>query len=148
MCDAHHLISWLDGGATTVDNLALLCRRHHADLHAGRWHVTITNGIPKITRPNWASPPGACRPGRRPTERDKVPAPVLSGTTSACSDRPDGIPATPPAPNPWGHTHPPTPRTSRWKADEATLTAAVRFAVWGHRTPTEPATGPPSFATI
>ncbi|MDX2974702.1 HNH endonuclease signature motif containing protein, partial [Kribbella solani] len=102
MCDAHHLISWLDGGATTADNLALLCRRHHADLHAGRWHVTITNGIPKITRPNWASPPGACRPGRRPTERDKVPTPVLSGTTSACSDRPDGIPATPPAPNPWG----------------------------------------------
>ncbi|MBB5977858.1 HNH endonuclease signature motif containing protein [Kribbella solani] len=149
-CDAHHLISWLDGGATTVDNLALLCRRHHVDLHAGRWHVTITNGIPNVTRPNWATPPGACRPGQRLTQRDKVlsPPPLPSGTTSACPDRPDGIPATPPAPNPWGHTHPPIPRTSRWNADEATLTAAVRFAVWGHRTPTEPATGPPSFATI
>ncbi|MBB5976851.1 HNH endonuclease signature motif containing protein [Kribbella solani] len=228
-CDAHHLISWLDGGATTVDNLALLCRRHHVDLHAGRWHVTITNGIPNVTRPNWATPPGpgrprrrpvnrpswttppgadqlrgnrritspeaeGGRPRRRPTERDKVPTPVLSGTTPARPDQhalnqagvrthhPEGIPATPPAPDPWSHPDPPVPttppspdpsghldpsvpatpsapdpwshlvppvpRASRWKADEATLTAAVRFAVWGHRTRTEPATGPPSFATI
>ncbi|HZX08877.1 hypothetical protein, partial [Kribbella sp.] len=56
-------------------------------------------------------------------------------------------PFEPPA-NPWGDTNLPTPRTTRWKADEATLTAAARFAVWGTRTPSEPATGPPPFATL
>jgi len=27
-CDAHHLRSWLDGGATAIWNLVLVCRRH------------------------------------------------------------------------------------------------------------------------
>ncbi|MET9311990.1 DUF222 domain-containing protein [Kribbella sp. NPDC003505] len=56
MCDAHHLISWIDGGDTKVSNLALLCRRHHTDLHKGRWHITITNGEVHVTRPTWAEP--------------------------------------------------------------------------------------------
>lgn len=28
-CDAHHVRSWKQGGKTAVNNLALLCRRHH-----------------------------------------------------------------------------------------------------------------------
>lgn len=28
-CDAHHVIPWANGGPTTLDNLALLCGRHH-----------------------------------------------------------------------------------------------------------------------
>ena len=32
-CEAHHLIEWIDGGATDLDNLALVCRRHHTMLH-------------------------------------------------------------------------------------------------------------------
>ena len=28
-CDAHRLQHWGDGGATSLDNLVLLCRRHH-----------------------------------------------------------------------------------------------------------------------
>ena len=35
-CDVHHLISRQDGGPTTLDNLALLCRRHHVMWHQGR----------------------------------------------------------------------------------------------------------------
>ena len=35
-CDVHHLISREDGGPTTMDNLALLCRRHHVMWHQGR----------------------------------------------------------------------------------------------------------------
>ncbi len=35
-CDAHHLVHREDGGATTMDNLALLCRRHHVMWHQGR----------------------------------------------------------------------------------------------------------------
>lgn len=32
-CDAHHIIHWLDGGPTDLDNLVLLCHRHHQHLH-------------------------------------------------------------------------------------------------------------------
>jgi hypothetical protein len=32
-CDAHHLRHWVDGGATNLGNLRLLCRRHHRDAH-------------------------------------------------------------------------------------------------------------------
>ena len=35
-CDAHHLDHRADGGATTIDNLVLLCRRHHTQWHQGR----------------------------------------------------------------------------------------------------------------
>jgi len=32
-CDAHHLRHWSDGGGTSLDNLVLLCRRHHRAVH-------------------------------------------------------------------------------------------------------------------
>lgn len=32
-CDAHHKISWADGGPTDLDNLRLLCRTHHRRTH-------------------------------------------------------------------------------------------------------------------
>jgi len=35
-CDAHHLLHREDGGDTTLDNLVLLCRRHHVMWHQGR----------------------------------------------------------------------------------------------------------------
>jgi hypothetical protein len=38
-CDAHHLEHWADGGATSLDNLLLLCRRHHRAVHEGGFHV-------------------------------------------------------------------------------------------------------------
>jgi hypothetical protein len=34
-CDAHHIEHWADGGRTTLDNLVLLCRRHHTLVHDG-----------------------------------------------------------------------------------------------------------------
>jgi hypothetical protein len=34
-CDVHHLLARADGGPTTVDNLVLLCRRHHVLWHRG-----------------------------------------------------------------------------------------------------------------
>ena len=37
-CDAHHLRHWTyDHGPTDLDNLALLCRRHHVLVHEGGW---------------------------------------------------------------------------------------------------------------
>jgi len=38
-CDAHHIDHWADGGETTLDNLILLCRRHHRALHEGQFKV-------------------------------------------------------------------------------------------------------------
>jgi len=32
-CDAHHLHHWALGGATSVDTMVLLCRRHHTAIH-------------------------------------------------------------------------------------------------------------------
>ena len=32
-CDAHHVEHWADGGPTRLDNLVLLCRRHHRAVH-------------------------------------------------------------------------------------------------------------------
>ncbi len=36
-CDAHHVDHWADGGATRLDNLVLLCRRHHRAVHEGEF---------------------------------------------------------------------------------------------------------------
>ena len=33
--DAHHIQHWADGGPTNLDNLVLLCRRHHRAVHEG-----------------------------------------------------------------------------------------------------------------
>jgi hypothetical protein len=32
-CDAHHIVHWADGGPTSLENLRLLCRRHHREAH-------------------------------------------------------------------------------------------------------------------
>jgi Domain of unknown function (DUF222)/HNH endonuclease len=37
--DAHHLTHWLAGGATSLDNLVLLCRVHHRAVHDGGWQL-------------------------------------------------------------------------------------------------------------
>ena len=40
--DAHHIIHWVDGGATSLLNGALLCRRHHTLAHQKGWTATAT----------------------------------------------------------------------------------------------------------
>ena len=34
-CDGHHIEHWCNGGETRLDNLVLLCRRHHRLVHEG-----------------------------------------------------------------------------------------------------------------
>ncbi len=32
-CDGHHVVHWVDGGATNLENMVLLCKRHHRMVH-------------------------------------------------------------------------------------------------------------------
>jgi hypothetical protein len=36
-CDIHHLEEWRDGGSTSLENLILLCSKHHHLIHEGQW---------------------------------------------------------------------------------------------------------------
>lgn len=38
-CDGHHVVHWADGGPTDLENLVLLCRRHHRMVHEGGWKL-------------------------------------------------------------------------------------------------------------
>ena len=38
-CEAHHVLPWLQGGPTDVDNGILACAYHHHEVHAGRLRV-------------------------------------------------------------------------------------------------------------
>ena len=57
-CDAHHRVHWVDGGATSLDNLELRCRRHHRAVHEGRVRRpgTVT-GLTRVPRGPLSSPP-------------------------------------------------------------------------------------------
>ncbi|GAA3168453.1 HNH endonuclease signature motif containing protein [Blastococcus jejuensis] len=52
-CDVHHVLHWVDGGETCLENSALLCERHHTKVHhgftierddGGRWHTYRPDG--------------------------------------------------------------------------------------------------------
>ena len=40
---AHHVIRWLNGGPTELDNLILVCSFHHHTIHDGGWNVERHN---------------------------------------------------------------------------------------------------------
>ena len=48
--DAHHVVHWTDGGPTSLDNGALLCRVHHERVHHDGW-VMIRHGAGWIALP-------------------------------------------------------------------------------------------------
>lgn len=63
-CDGHHLVHWIDGGETNLQNCVLLCKRHHRMVHEGGWQLiktedqqivtiapTITFGSPRTPDP-------------------------------------------------------------------------------------------------
>ena len=56
-CDAHHILSWLDGGCTDRDNGVLLCEHHHHTVHADGWRVALArDGTPEFIPPRWIDP--------------------------------------------------------------------------------------------
>ncbi len=38
--EVHHIVQWIDGGLTDLDNLALLCDHHHHRVHEGKWTIS------------------------------------------------------------------------------------------------------------
>jgi hypothetical protein len=52
-CDAHHVVHWADGGPTAVQNLVLLCRRHHRKVHErDGFRLELLDGRPVFRRPD------------------------------------------------------------------------------------------------
>lgn len=52
-CDAHHVVHWADGGPTAIQNLLLLCRRHHRLIHRpGGFRLDLDDGRPAFFRPD------------------------------------------------------------------------------------------------
>jgi Domain of unknown function (DUF222)/HNH endonuclease len=54
--DAHHIVEWRHGGRTSLDNLVLLCRRHHSLIHRSEWEVRMVDGIPHFYPPAFIDP--------------------------------------------------------------------------------------------
>ncbi|GAA1598540.1 hypothetical protein GCM10009804_63860 [Kribbella hippodromi] len=105
-CDAHHIISWIDGGETKLTNLALLCKRCHRDLHRGHWNINITNGTVHVSRPTWATP------NPIPHNNAHPPSPTLRPTTTPHHVPTPQPPATRTAADPTPSTSPPGPGLS------------------------------------
>ena len=38
-CQAHHIVPWAQGGATTLDNMCLVCSRCHHQIHDEGWRI-------------------------------------------------------------------------------------------------------------
>ena len=56
-CDAHHITYWSHLGDTALDNLVLLCGRHHRLIHHSDWDVVIgADGHPVFHPPPWLHP--------------------------------------------------------------------------------------------
>jgi hypothetical protein len=84
LCDAHHLVAVDAGGATTLANLALVCRDHHHAIDDGGWQATLDadatmtfgrRGVSRTSQPRGRQhptppqPPPAGRPRRHHTAR-------------------------------------------------------------------------------
>lgn len=78
-CSAHHVRHWVDGGATSLDNLVLLCDQHHSQVHREKWQIVMDED----RRPSFI-PPTFIDPQRRPRRNPySLPIPDLfSATTS------------------------------------------------------------------
>lgn len=49
----HHVLSWMEGGPTDVDNLTLLCGSHHRNFERWGWCCRMIDGLPWWIPPPW-----------------------------------------------------------------------------------------------
>jgi len=50
-CDVHHVVHWIDDGETSLANSALLCERHHTQVHHG-FTISRDDGYWRTFRPD------------------------------------------------------------------------------------------------
>ncbi len=55
-CNIHHIWLWSEGGVTSVYWGAMLCEKHHHDVHAGLIKVIADDGVPKVILPRFMDP--------------------------------------------------------------------------------------------
>jgi len=66
-CDAHHVQHWADGGPTSLDNLLLMCRRHHRLIHRpGGITLELIDGHPLFRRSDGSVFEDQAHDGRAP----------------------------------------------------------------------------------
>ena len=68
-CEAHHIKEWSKNGATSLDNLVLLCTGHHRLHHSAGWNIRMArDGLPEFI------PPVFIDPERRPRRHARMSA--------------------------------------------------------------------------
>ncbi|MGI8394167.1 DUF222 domain-containing protein [Leucobacter sp. W1038] len=101
-CDVDHTVEWMNGGKTSLENQAFMCKRHHALKHpdlldTARWSVRQEPGGTLI----WTSPLGVDHPDR--------PEYAYAGSASASASASAPPPPPPPQPAPPPPPPPPPP---------------------------------------
>jgi hypothetical protein len=81
--DAHHVQHWVDGGATNLGNVVLLCTAHHRLVHEGGFRVQNVGDALRFV-----SPRGEDVSVVRVGSASAVSVPVLAGVRPVW----DGIP--------------------------------------------------------
>ncbi len=46
--ESHHVVHWSQGGDTKLENLILLCRRHHRAVHEEGWQIEMTGNGTRV----------------------------------------------------------------------------------------------------
>jgi hypothetical protein len=64
-CEAHHVHEWEHGGSTDLDNMVLLCTRHHHAVHEGRMSIRRRPEHPPGHPDHWQLAPPPPRPDQR-----------------------------------------------------------------------------------
>ncbi len=89
--DVHHLLHWIHGGETSLENSALLCERHHTKVHHGFRVTRLPDGRWRTYRPDGPRcldpAPGSRRAGRCPRHRPASGDHTVSGTRRWASAR-------------------------------------------------------------
>ena len=85
-CDRHHILDWILGGLTDLDNLTLLCRYHHTHFLQKGWTCRLNaDGLPEWIPPWWIDQHQ--QPQSTPASDDSTPN-ANSTTTTDDDERP------------------------------------------------------------
>ena len=80
-CEAHHIEEWLNGGPTDIDNLVLVCKSCHHNIHDDGWTVHRRNDGAYELRPPPAPhadlPPWSTRTAKSPPRSQPGPEALL-----------------------------------------------------------------------